>query len=194
MRSDLFVGRYKRRPRLKGFDYTGCYRYFITICTQNKNPVFHNEEIAKQYIGLLAEKAIMFRFKVWVYCFMPDHVHFLAEGLDQDADLKKFVSSFKQSTGYHFSLSNKGKAVNLHGRAKALGYGIMGDLDDVAQGFSPAHKAKLWQPSFYDHVLRKDEDLLDTVKYIFNNPVRKKIVTHYLDYHLSGSSELDGKF
>ena len=133
MRSDLFVGRYKRRPRLKGFDYTGCYR-------------------------------------------------------------KKFVSSFKQSTGYYFSLFNKAKAAHVHGRAKALGYGKMDDLGGVAQGFSPADKAKLWQPSFYDHVLRKEEDLLDTVKYIFNNPVRKKIVAHYLDYHLSGSSELDGKF
>jgi putative transposase len=187
------MGRYKRRPRLKRFDYTGCYRYFITICTQNKNPVFHSEEVAKQYIGLLAEKAIVFHFKVWVYCFMPDHVHFLAEGTAQDADLKKFVSSFKQITGYHFSLSNKAKATKMYGRANALGYGKMGDLDDVAQGFSPAHKAKLWQPSFYDHVLRKDEDLLETVKYILNNPVRKKIEAHYLDYQLSGSFELDGK-
>jgi len=187
------MGRYKRRPRLKGFDYTGCYRYFITICTLNKNPVFYNEKIAKQYIGLLAEKAIMFHFKVWAYCFMPDHVHFLVEGVVQDADLKTFVSSFKQSTGYHFSISNKAKTAKLHDRAKALDYEKMGDLDNVAQGFSPADKAKLWQPSFYDHVLRKEEDLLETVKYIYNNPVRKKISEHYMDYQLSGSFELDGK-
>lgn len=186
--------KFKRRPRLKGFDYTGCYRYFITICTQNKNPVFHNTDIAKQYIELLAEKAIMLRFKVWVYCFMPDHVHFLAEGISQDADLKRFVSSFKQSTGYHYSLSNKAKDAHLSGRAKALGYGKMDDLGGVAQGFSPAEKAKLWQPSFYDHVLRKEEDLLETMKYILNNPVRKKIASHYLDYQLSGSFELDGKY
>jgi REP element-mobilizing transposase RayT len=56
---------------------------------------------------------------------MPDHVHFLAEGLEQDADLKKFVSSFKQSTGYHFSHSSKAKAVNLYDRAKALGYNFI---------------------------------------------------------------------
>ena len=185
--------KFKRRPRLKGFDYTGHYRYFITICTRNKNPIFHNKKIAKQYIELLAEKAIAFHFKVWAYCFMPDHVHFLAEGMEQDADLKKFVSSFKQSAGYHYSLSNKANVAHLDGRAEALDYGKMVDIGDVAQGFSPADKAKLWQPSFYDHVLRKDEDLLETVKYIFNNPVRKKIVLHYKDYPLSGSFELDGK-
>ena len=185
--------KHKRRPRLKRFGYTGCYRYFITICTHKKIPVFESGELAKRYIDLLAEKAIVFHFKVWAYCFMPDHVHFLAEGMEQDADLKKFVSSFKQSAGYHYSLSNKAKAAHLNGRAEALHYGKMSDPGDVAQGFSPAGKAKLWQPSFYDHVLRKDEDLLETVKYIFNNPVRKKIVAHYLDYQLSGSLELDGK-
>ena len=187
------MGKFKRRPRLKHFGYTGCHRYFVTICTHNKIPVFTNEEIAKRYIGLLAEKAISLHFKVWAYCFMPDHVHFLAEGMAQDADLKKFVSSFKQGTGYHFSISNKVKAAHIHGRAKALHYGDVGNLGNVAQGFSPAEKAKLWQPSFYDHVLRKNEDLLETVKYIFNNPVRKKIVKHYQDYPLSGSFELDGK-
>jgi hypothetical protein len=67
-------------------------------------------------------------------------------------------------------------------------------LDNVAQGFSPADKAKLWQPSYYDHVLRREENLLETVKYIFNNPVRKKIVEHYKEYQLSGSFELDGKW
>ena len=185
--------KFKRRPRLKGFDYSGHYRYFITICTQNKNPVFHNKKIAKQYIELLAEKAIAFHFKIWAYCFMLDHVHFLAEGMTQDADLKKFVSSFKQSASYHYSRSNKVKVTHLDGRAEALDYGKISDPGGVAQGFSPADKGKLWQASFYDHVLRKDEDLLETVKYIFNNPVRKKIVAHYLDYQLSGSFELDGK-
>ena len=185
--------KFKRRPRLKGFDYTGFYRYFITICTQNKNPVFHNEEIGKHYIGLLAEKAIVFHFKVWAYCFMPDHVHFLAEEIVQDADLRKFVSSFKQSNGYHFSKSIKADKLSINARAEALGYGKMDDPGEVAQGFSPAKKSKLWQPSFYDHVLRKDEDLLETVKYIYNNPVRKEIVAHYRDYPLSGSFELDKK-
>lgn len=79
------------------------------------------EEIGKQYIGLLAEKAIVFHFKVWAYCFMPDHVHFLAEGIVQDAHMRKFVSSFKQSTGYHFSKSIKADKLFINARAEALG-------------------------------------------------------------------------
>ena len=37
-----------------------------------------------------------------VYCFMPDHLHILAEGRDQGSDLKKFISVFKQRTSFNF--------------------------------------------------------------------------------------------
>jgi len=46
---------------------------------------------------------------------------------------------------------------------------------------------KLWQRGFYDHVLRKDEDIREIVRYIFNNPVRKGLVDSYLSYPFSGS-------
>ena len=41
-------------------------------------------------------------------------------------------------------------------------------------GFS----GKLFQRSFYDHIVRKEEDLKEIAKYILNNPVRKNM--HYL--------------
>jgi REP element-mobilizing transposase RayT len=34
---------------------------------------------------------------------MPDHVHLLAEGLTPRADLRRFVSSFKQKSGFAFA-------------------------------------------------------------------------------------------
>jgi len=77
-------------------------------------------------------------------------------------------------------------------RAKALNYDDPGTNHDVAQGFSPAKKIKLWQPSFYDHVLRNDEDVFKFAKYILNNPVRRKIVTNYKDYQFSGPIDLIG--
>lgn len=101
-------------------------------------------------------------FKVWAYCFMPDHLHLVLEGDAENADLNKYISSFKQISGYRYS-------------------------QNVGQRFSTGEKPKLWQPSFYDHVLRKDEDLLDVVRYTLNNPVRKHLVQHYTEYMHSGS-------
>lgn len=101
-------------------------------------------------------------FIVWAYCFMPDHLHIVLEGDCENADLKKFISSFKQISGYRYR-------------------------QNVGQRFSVDGTPKLWQPSFYDHVLRKDEDLLDVVRYTLQNPVRKHLVRHYTEYMYSGS-------
>ena len=35
---------------------------------------------------------------------------------------------------------------------------------------------KLWQRSFYDHIARREEDLLSIYQYILANPVRKVLV------------------
>jgi len=44
---------------------------------------------------------------------------------------------------------------------------------------------KLWQRSFYDHGLRKDEDLMRVAEYIVSNPVRKNLVENWRDYSYS---------
>ncbi|MCK4353010.1 transposase [candidate division WOR-3 bacterium] len=53
------------------------------------------------------------------------------------------------------------------------------------------YKGKIWQTSFYDHFLRKAEDLEKTARYILNNPVRRKLVDKWRDYGLCGSFIFD---
>ena len=44
---------------------------------------------------------------------------------------------------------------------------------------------KLWQRSFYDHGLRKDEDVITVAEYVVSNPVRKNLVENWRDYSYS---------
>lgn len=44
---------------------------------------------------------------------------------------------------------------------------------------------KLWQRSFYDHGLRKDEGLIKAAEYIVSNPVRESLVENWRDYSYS---------
>jgi REP element-mobilizing transposase RayT len=46
-------------------------------------------------------------------------------------------------------------------------------------------KGSCWQRGFYDHALRKDEDIQTTAEYIVNNPVRKQITEHWTEYPYS---------
>lgn len=47
------------------------------------------------------------------------------------------------------------------------------------------YKGKVWQRSFFDHALRKDEDIIKVAEYIVYNPVRKGIVQSWTDYPYS---------
>jgi REP element-mobilizing transposase RayT len=44
------------------------------------------------------------------------------------------------------------------------------------------HCGRLWQRSFWDHVLRKDEDLSKVARYIIENPVRKGLAQEARSY------------
>lgn len=48
-----------------------------------------------------------------------------------------------------------------------------------------------WQKDFYDHILRKDEDILRHVRYILENPLRKGLVEYWKDYPYKGSTLYD---
>ncbi len=45
---------------------------------------------------------------------------------------------------------------------------------------------QLWQRSFYDRVLRAEDDLESVARYIWNNPVRAGIVDDWEKYRFSG--------
>jgi len=158
---------YKKRIRLKDFDYKGYYRYFITVCTFNKKQIFKDNPsdatlkgcpTVSWFVDTLREKSTSSGFKIWAYCFMPDHLHLLIEGTNSNSDMKRFISSYKQHTGYHYKKETK----------------------------SP-----LWQINFYEHVLRKEEDTLSVAYYILNNPVRKGLAYDYRRYKFLGSFEFD---
>jgi putative transposase len=49
----------------------------------------------------------------------------------------------------------------------------------------------VWQEGFYERTLRDEESTLDVIAYILQNPVRRGLVSHPLDYKWSGSSVVD---
>ena len=53
--------------------------------------------------------------------------------------------------------------------------------------FKQESGSPLWQKSYYDHVLRKDEDLRTVARYILNNPVRAGLVKDFQEFHFMGS-------
>jgi putative transposase len=44
-----------------------------------------------------------------------------------------------------------------------------------------------WQKDFFDHIIRKEDGLVNVAKYILGNPVRKGLVTNSQDYPFKGA-------
>jgi len=60
-----------------------------------------------------------------------------------------------------------------------------GRMTPRARSIEP--KRQLWQRSFFDHALRKEESLSEIACYIWENPVRAEIVEEPQEYPWSGS-------
>ena len=88
--------------RLPTFSYSGRHRYFLTFCTHNRSLLFVSPEHVQVVLEQIARVAEEQQFAVPAYCFMPDHVHIVAEGLEECANLKSFVKLAKQCSGFHF--------------------------------------------------------------------------------------------
>ena len=48
-----------------------------------------------------------------------------------------------------------------------------------------------WQKDFYDHVIRKRDDVSRQVRYVLDNPVRKGLAASWRDYPFQGSLGCD---
>ena len=56
--------------------------------------------------------------------------------------------------------------------------------------FRQRYGKALWQRSYYDHVLRTDEDIRDVARYLFENPVRKGMLEDFRQFPFSGPPEI----
>lgn len=91
----------KASPRLKDFDYKRPFAYFLTICTYKKKDYFKNNDIVKFVLDHLLEITQANNYKVYSYCFMPNHLHLLLTG-ESESSLKDFMQLFKQKTEFYF--------------------------------------------------------------------------------------------
>ncbi len=142
------------RPRLDPTAYRGLVRCFLTYCTAQRTPHFTAPRAVNLVLEQILRTAAEYHVAIPAYCFMPDHVHLLACGDDENADIARFTRIGKQRSGHEFAVREGGR---------------------------------LWQPSYFDRLLRADEDTWGLVRYIVENPVRAGLAREPREYALLGS-------
>ena len=159
----------RKSPRLKSFDYSTTGAYFITICTQNRKNILstivgegsplpklsHYGEIADLWIQKLPEK--YHEISVDCYVIMPNHIHLLLSVMKDDGR------------------GNPSPTVDT-----AMGwlkYQITKEINKLRG--TPGEK--LLQRSFFDHIIRNQDDYYEIYKYIYENPMRWKLDRFYTE-------------
>jgi len=140
--------RRKDSLRLKNWDYFLPGPYFFTICTNNRKNIFNSENIRENVIEVFKNVAEEFGISIHAIVIATDHIH----GLITLPENKK---------------------INLWqyiGKAKVEITQMV-----IGRASPPLRKQdKIWQRSFYDHVIRNDKDFLEKAKYIQNHPIKEE--------------------
>lgn len=143
----------RKQLRLKGYDYSKCGAYFITICVKGRkcilsNIVVNDDKTAPSVklteIGNLVYKYIVQIKGINSFVIMPNHIHLIIiKNDEQDGTMRSSCPT---------SISNDIRTFKTL-VTKELGKSI-------------------WQTSFYDHIIRDDYDYMIHLQYIDENPAK----------------------
>lgn len=177
--------RQRKQLRLKGYDYSQCGSYYITICTQNRSCLFgdvrYGEIVLNDYGKIVQNewcKTGEIRENIFVEDFivMPNHIHGIIR-VDDDA------------TKGHMQCGNRGDGDVKNGHMQcaptgnSFGGSVSNSISTIVKLFKStttrqikqirnASKSSIWQRGFYDHIIRDEDDLNRIREYIFTNPAK----------------------
>lgn len=171
----------RKAQRLQGFDYSRAGMYFFTICVKEHRrilsvisysedsrrdspcgcPKIHLTElgrICEETLPTLEEK---FDVAVVDYVIMPDHIHFILHLPQAERTTARVVPTVSSVVGAYKSLVSVQWLKVCKQRQTRMD--------------------TLWERSFYDHVIRDDEDFYCKQRYLQENPLRWCIKYHFIE-------------
>ncbi len=90
----------ERSHRLPRESYRGKVAVAFTACVADNQPLFQDEGVACKFIEILRMAVEKNDCNVLIYCFMPDHVHLILQGISPLSDVWKSIVDFKQRSGF----------------------------------------------------------------------------------------------
>ena len=152
----------RKHPRLDNYDYSSAGAYFVTICTQNRRCVLsrivgrglapaETDGIEYTTFGKIAEEQLLLLenrypcLSVDRYVIMPNHIHVILV-LEDAAGASPRPTIMDAICAYKSLTTRECKKAGM--------------------------AEKIFQTSFYEHIIRGREDYEEIVKYIYKNPTR----------------------
>jgi REP element-mobilizing transposase RayT len=159
--------------RLQAFDYSQPGRYFLTVCTQNKEALFGEvigHGVRLSAVGQIVDRcwlAIPAHFpqaEPITHVVMPDHLHAII-GLRHEGG--KTVRASPEKQPRDFAVPVTGSIATIVGVFKAAVSRHMSEA-----GARRGGSGSIWQRGYYEHVIRNEQEFRNACEYIRMNPAR----------------------
>ena len=158
----------RKHPRLKQYDYSTAGAYFITICTHNRRCLLSRivgrglapAEIQHTVYGQIAREQLLLlekrypSVKIDQYVIMPNHIHAILI-------LEEAAGASPRPTITDIVCAYKSLTTRACKKVQPID--------------------KLFQTSFYEHVIRGQKDYNEIAEYIQNNPKQWELDTLYVE-------------
>jgi putative transposase len=154
------------------------YCHFVTVKTNQNRRIFSFDQAAELLILTIYEGRDKLNFKLIGFVVMPDHIHLMLVPNKRNT-ISDVMRHIKGRFSRRYNLLSRGM--------NSPGYGAVGGRS----GNSSLPVPKIWQESFYDHVIRNENEFLQRLNYIHVNPVRAGLTDTPEKYRFSSAA---GKF
>jgi len=171
---------YKHRRwsiRLRGYNYTRPGRYFVTICTRDKENLFGeisdgvmqiNEygRIAQQ--EWLRTRELRSNVRLDQFVVMPNHIHGIIVITPRD-NVKNMGNGCRGVARYAPTGASTGNisAGSLPAIARAYKSAVAKRINELLG----TRGAPVWQRNYYEHIIRNDAEWNSVSEYISTNPL-----------------------
>lgn len=147
----------RKQVRLKNYDYSASGYYFITVCTKDRKPLFWEfvgADIIRPNLskyGKIVNTAINAisshypNMEVDEYVIMHDHIHLILK-IANDNKNGRMISAPTKT--------------------------IMTVIGQMKRWVSKEIGFPIWQKSYYEHVIRDENDYIEKAQYMLNNPLK----------------------
>jgi putative transposase len=136
---------------------TGC-TYFFTLVAYRRRPILCDDVLLRALRDAIAAVRSRRPFTIDAWVQLPDHLHCIWTLPKDDTNFSQRWSEIK----HHVSYACRGQY----------------DGPGLSQRMKRQRLATIWQPRFWEHQIRDEQDFSRHVDYIHINPVRHGHVQH----------------
>jgi putative transposase len=181
--------RKRRTIRLKEYDYSTPWWYYVTICAFDRKLLFgeiKNGKMVLNEIGKIVKeewlktKEVRKNVDLDYYIIMPNHMHvvIIIEPSIENLGATRWVAQDnKERVIQRITPTNQTLISNSLG--SIIGQ-FKSKVTKRVKKLSGNPLIKIWQRNYYEHIIRNELDLLNIRKYIELNPLKWELDEYYL--------------